>query len=525
MGIVVSQGACPECSSSDAFTVYDDDSAHCFSCGHHVHAKGKVQSEKKGDTADGKNQPFYAGTYMPLTTRKISLETAKTFGVKVTDKGNIVYPLYDKEGKLVATKIRVQVGEGEKKKFAITGDFKEATLFGQRLFGGGGKIITVTEGQDDAMAAYEMGGKFPTVSVHSASSAVSDVKRNLDFLESYDKVRICFDADEVGQEAARAVAEILSPNRAEIVTFTKAKDANEYLMKGDVKGFIADFWNAKRVSPAGVVPFDTAFSSLEKENWNELISLPKSMAKLSSKLGGGIGMGEITVIGARTSIGKSTFVHNLMFGILAESDKRVGYLGLETTVGEVARSLINLEAGRKVEDMGEARGIFNRLAWKENLFIFDHQGSLELEDLLKRVRNMVVAYELDVFILDPLQAALPDLNNDTVKLAMDRFLKLAKQTNVSLIIVSHMRKPDDDKPHKVGEYDLLGSSAINQVAFNTILLSRDKMGGAKQITNSTCLHLVKARRSGDTGEAGWLYYNESTTRFEQGVDPYEDFSE
>jgi len=51
---------------------------------------------------------------------------------------------------------------------------------------------------------------------------------------------------------------------------------------------------------------------------------------------------------------------------------------------------------------------------------------------------------------------------------MDKFLKLAKQTNASIVIVSHMRKPDNKNPHDVSEYDLLGSSAINQVAFNTI---------------------------------------------------------
>ena len=29
---VISQGACPHCSSSDAYTEYDDGHAYCYSC-------------------------------------------------------------------------------------------------------------------------------------------------------------------------------------------------------------------------------------------------------------------------------------------------------------------------------------------------------------------------------------------------------------------------------------------------------------------------------------------------------------
>ena len=103
---------------------------------------------------------------------------------------------------------------------------------------------------------------------------------------------------------------------------------------------------------------------------------------------------------------------------------------------------------------------------------------------------------------------------------MDSLLKLAKQTDVSFVVVSHMRKPDGNDAHKVSEYDLLGSSSINQIAFNTILLSRDKMGATDLIKSSTKIQLVKARRTGRTGEAGWLIYDNETGVLEQGVNPY-----
>ena len=84
-----------------------------------------------------------------------------------------------------------------------------------------------------------------------------------------------------------------------------------------------------------------------------------------------------------------------------------------------------------------------------------------------------------------------------------------------------MRKPDGKDPHAVSEYDLLGSSSINQIAFNTILISRDKMAEDPIKKNATKLHLVKCRRTGETGAAGWLRYDVDTTHMYPMSNPYE----
>ena len=82
-----------------------------------------------------------------------------------------------------------------------------------------------------------------------------------------------------------------------------------------------------------------------------------------------------------------------------------------------------------------------------------------------------------------------------------------------------MRKPQTKDPHDVNEYDMKGSGSINQIAFNTILLSRDKMSDDEYTRNSTLIQLVKCRRTGRTGQAGWLYYEEGTGRMVQGTAP------
>ena len=110
-------------------------------------------------------------------------------------------------------------------------------------------------------------------------------------------------------------------------------------------------------------------------------------------------------------------------------------------------------------------------------------------------------------------------NNEVIDDFMDRLLKLAKETGVSIIIVSHMKKPSMNSPHNVSEYDLKGSGSINQIAFNTILLSRDKMAEDDYTRNSTMVQVVKCRRTGQTGMAGWLHYIHETGRLEEGKPP------
>jgi twinkle protein len=132
---------------------------------------------------------------------------------------------------------------------------------------------------------------------------------------------------------------------------------------------------------------------------------------------------------------------------------------------------------------------------------------------------MVKGMDCDVLILDPLHSAVKSDDNATIDSFMDRCLKLAKETGVSIIIVSHMRKPNVKDPHDVNEYDMKGSGSINQISFNTILLSRDKMAEDEYTRNSTLVQLVKCRRTGRTGRAGWLYYEEGTGRMVEGQPP------
>jgi len=95
------------------------------------------------------------------------------------------------------------------------GDWKNAVLFGQNKFTPGGRAITITEGEFDALACYQLtGSRYPVVSIRNgATSALKDCRASFEYLDSFDKIVICFDNDEPGRVAANQVAELFGELR------------------------------------------------------------------------------------------------------------------------------------------------------------------------------------------------------------------------------------------------------------------------------------------------------------------------
>ena len=515
----VKHGPCSSCGSSDAKAIYSDSHTVCFACDAYEHGDGSSVNTNKT-----RARPLeMTGTIAAIQDRRISMETCKRYGVTVESgaDGSLSkhhYPYHSQEGTtVVGTKVR----NVATKDFYATGDLGTAGLFGQQSFASGGKYITITEGEIDAMAAYEMNGGFPAVSIRSgANSAVKDIKASLEYLETFDNVVICFDNDEAGIKAANDVLPLFSPRKAKVCTLP-LKDAGDMLKANKVREFTKCFWDAKAFKPEGVVSLGDSdvWDKFLKRGTEEVTPLPASFGSLNAMMNGGIAAGEVTVIGALTSIGKTTMVYNLVHGMYTESAKKIGCVFLEADVGETVEKLLSVYMGTNIADVpNESRDYnlyhekYDEMAQSDKLHILDHQGALEADELFAKMQYLVKGLDCDVIILDPLQAAVTSNENGTIDAFMDKCLKLAKNTGVSIIIVSHMRKPHAKDAHDVGEYDLKGSGSINQIAFNTILLSRDKMTDDDYARNCTQVQLVKCRRTGRTGVAGWLFYESNTSR-------------
>jgi twinkle protein len=300
------------------------------------------------------------------------------------------------------------------------------------------------------------------------------------------------------------------------------------LQQGRVAELKQVFWKAEPFSRVDVLHLEQLWDDFESEDRNVKIPFPPAWSHLNEMMSGGMEKGEITVIGALTSIGKSTIVNNIVYHLIENTGFKVGAMYLESTKREVVRDLLSLDIGvnLRVKDRDEIdlnalkKRFFEGLAKKDQFVYVDHQGSISTAEIFDKLNYLAKAEGCDVIIIDPIQAGVNSSDNGAIIEFMDTLLKFAKETDTCVIAVSHMRKPSDDDPHSVSEYQLMGSASINQIAFNTILVSRDKLNDDPKKRSATKLQLVKCRRTGNTGEAGWLRYDHETTHMFATSNPY-----
>jgi twinkle protein len=533
---VISRTPCPKCRDAGNDTQgnnlinYDDGHSYCYACNYLI--KGDGESMPLDSATIRTDQPTITlqGIAGPIKDRRISEEIVRKFGVTLEkgDNGEYSrhnYPYFTSDVRLVGAKVRTV----SNKQFHVNGTLDGTGLFGQHLWREGGRYVTVTEGEADALAVAEMfDGKWPVVSIKRGSaSALKDIKENLEWLETFENVIICFDMDDAGKKAADAVLPLFSHNKVRVVTLPY-KDAGEMLKHGKVKEFTSAWWDAKPYRPVDVVSFsdDKCWEAFVKRGTEEIIPLPEAYGSLNAMMNGGIAAGEVTVIGALTSVGKTTMVFNLLYDMVLQSGKKIGAVFLESDLGETVEKIVSLHSGENISlvdpnsrDNSLYREYYDDFGSHDNVHILEHLGMSDVDDLFAKMRWMAKGIDCDVLVVDPLHAAVKSDENGTIDAFMDRCLKLAKETGVSVVIISHMRKPQVKDPHDVNEYDMKGSGSINQIAFNTILLSRDKMSEDDYTRNSTLVQLVKCRRTGRTGRAGWLFYETETGRMVQGQAP------
>jgi twinkle protein len=542
MAFVKFHVACTACGSSDAVSINDNGSAKCFSCGTFfpnyeepdnvvqkpVHLNEVYSRENITMSSPVISQDSYTGVFGDLRDRCISEDTARHYNVRVTynSEGEIdkhYYPYYA-NNELVAHKIRKVKTKG----FTSQGKIQEAELFGQTLCNPGAKYITITEGECDAMAAYELtGSRWPVVSIkNGAQSAAADVKKNLEFLSSFENVIICFDSDKAGRDAAKTVAGLFPPNKAKIMTLpAEYKDANDMLRKAQHKKFVDCFWQAKTITPAGIIRVSEKFSAWKDRTEKE--SIPYPWGVLNEKLHG-IRKGELVTVCGGTGLGKTSVTRELEHWILNNSEDNIGIIALEedwrrTVDGILAidcNEKIHLEEVRAKYTEEELDNLYQRVLSNDKLFIHSHFGINTVEEIFAKIRYLIVGCECKWIVLDHLHMLVSALEGGDERRLIDNIMtqlrSLVEETGAGLILVSHLRKIEGNAGHENGAEvnisHLRGSGAIAQLSDCVIALERNQQAEDKTEANTTRIRILKSRHTGEVGLAGNLLYDSISGR-------------
>jgi twinkle protein len=534
--------SCPECGSSDAVSINEDGSAKCFSCGVFMqdysgkdvigdYARKQVSSKIKDPVVYFSSQD-YVGVWGELTDRKISAETAQKYGVRVVlspDYKEVIkhyYP-YHKNGELVGYKIRTVKTKG----FVSEGDISQGTLFGQNVFKAGGKYVTITEGECDAMAAHELtGSKWPVVSIkNGAQSAVADVRKNLEYLESFDNVVICFDADKQGREAARKVAALLRPNKAKIMKLPEGfKDANDMLKENERAKFVECFWQAQTYTPSGIIRVSEMKEEWKNRKHKETIPYP--WEGLNDKLYG-MRQGELVTFTGGTGLGKSSVTRELEHWLIERTKDRVGVISLEEEWRRTVDGILSIEANarlyideiRATYDEEELDKLYDKVMNSDRVFIHAHHGINDIDEIFSKLRYIIIGCQCKWVVIDHLHMLVAAVSEGDERRSIDNIMtslrSIVEETGIGLLLVSHLRRVSGNEGHENGVEvnlsHLRGSQSIAQLSDCVIALERNQQALDKVEANTTKLRVLKSRYTGDVGLATQLVYDRDTGRLSE----------
>jgi twinkle protein len=198
-------------------------------------------------------------------SRGLTADSCRKWRLGITDfsgKRVRVFEYRNSKSTPVAQKVRPR----SKKDMRFLGEPSEAGLYGQHLWGTGGKMVVVTEGEIDAVSISQVQGhKWPVVSVpNGAQGARKALQKNLEWLSTFETVVLWFDDDDAGREAAEECAPLFKPGSCRIARCTPFKDANEALVAGQPKAIITAIWQAKVWRPDGIVSGDDLWEAISR---------------------------------------------------------------------------------------------------------------------------------------------------------------------------------------------------------------------------------------------------------------------
>ena len=532
---------CHLCGSSDAGAIYTDGHFHCFSCrqtehaydGEHAHEvvnhmKPTHPKPRLVHDSSRLDEMLNGLTCGVLADRKISAAVVEKFGVRIDNVNDRhLYPYRNGDGALIGVKTRYS----RNKTFSWDGN-GQTVLFGMHLFPGGGKTITICEGEIDTMAAHQMNGsKWPTVGMPSATG-IKAVKDNLEYLNTFEEIYLAFDNDDAGKRATEDVANLFEPNKCKVVNLAPMKDVGEYLAEGKVEDYTRRWWNAQPFTPEGIVRGSSLWDLVSTDDDTPSVPYPYDGLQ---EMTYGIRVGELVTLTAGSGLGKSAVVRELMYHLLNVTEDNIGCMFLEESTKRSGLGFMSMAANKPLhlpdteKTPEELRLAFDQTLGTDRVFLYDSFGSNSLDNIIGRVRHMAKAMDCKYIVLDHLSIVVSSQENGDERKAIDeivtRLRMLIQELRISLIMVSHLRRPQG-QGHEDGAAtslsQLRGSAAIAQLSDMVIGLERNGQAENEVMRNTTTVRVLKNRFSGITGPATYLYYDKTTGRLTETGEPGQD---
>ena len=481
-----------------------------------------------------------------LKDRGIKKDISNYYGVRCRYSevnGSIThhyYPYYSKEGTIIGYKER----EIDTKKFKVIGSIKDSPLFGANKISDSGKMLIITEGEVDALSAYQMllsqGKDYRVVSLPSGANQAA-IKSNLDMLSNYESIIVAYDMDEVGRKNAKDTLELLPVGVGKLCSMP-LKDANDMLKAGRDKDFLKCIYNSKVIRPDGIVSGADTWDLIANRETVPSIPYPDGWLGLQEKTYG-IRKGELDTWTSGSGSGKTSMLRELQYHIMNNSKDNIGVIALEEPLADSVEALMSIHLNKRIhlpdvrdtltqDDMKDA---WNAVMGDERFYFYDHFGSVNEDSLFSKINYLAKACNCGYIFLDHLSIVVSEYAADgderkVIDKLMTKLKNATQHLGIWIGLVVHLRKAGSGKAFEEGSVptvdDLRGSGSIKQLSNTVIATARNQQAEDEVERNTSSLHVLKCRYTGYTGQAGYLWFNPETGRMEavsESINPDEEF--
>ncbi len=251
---------------------------------------------------------------------------------------------------------------------------------------------------------------------------------------------------------------------------------------------------------------------------------PTGLGRLDAMLGGGLPRQTLTIIGARTSMGKSALAAQIGLNV-AKQGKVCLYFSVEMSAKTMARRVMAAACG--IEPAAIRLGL-PRERWESAQkdlrdrfagvkFLINDDSSMTSAKAAGLCRRMKRQHGLGLIVVDYLQRLndmpLPGETQNQLMGRLSRcFQNLARQLDCAVILVSQLnRAPEARQDNRPKAADLRDSGSIEQDADNVLLIhrsNRDKPDADQSEVNI----IIDKARDGVTGQVK-VFWDSRGVRF------------
>jgi len=259
--------------------------------------------------------------------------------------------------------------------------------------------------------------------------------------------------------------------------------------------------------------------------------------KLLDHMMGGFHRGELTILAARPSMGKTALATNILDFIGTTLEVPVLFFSLEMSREDIGHRILSLRTGIPMNDLRSPKYIRSDDAiqisrqvriMSESQIVIDAEPGSSVLAMRAKARRAMVQYDFKLLVVDYLQLMhgqrRADNRNEEIGYISRGLKSLSRELDVPVLALSQLNRGPEQRPDKRPMLsDLRESGSIEQDADVVMFLYRpeyyygpeDRDG--KDLKGKTELHVAK-NRNGPTGVIHMTFRNETMKFYEMHKD-------